>query len=98
MTDSIQFHLPFDAPVDGTGAPSLDPEPGARCVTSHGRPRSPARASHQMRADLSPAAEGVNRENVPGRASAPLLPRKPAGLGPSALAACPGVHSLYLTT
>ena len=47
-------------------------------------PRSPARASHQTRADLSPDAEGVNRENVPGHATGPLprIPGPPDGTIP----------------
>src|SRR5207249_9950597 len=48
----------------------------------------------ETRADLSPDAAGVNRENVPGAASGPLPPRKPAVLGASALVACHVVQRL----
>src|SRR5262245_5101803 len=58
------------------------------------RVRRLGRASHQTRVDLSPDAKGVNRENVPGHASGPLPPRKPAVLGASALVACHVVQRL----
>src|SRR5262249_29188381 len=77
-----------------TGAPSLAPELGARCATSYGRPRSPARTGQQTRADVEPEAEGVNRDNVPGLAAGPLPLRKPAVLGASALVACHVVQRL----